>query len=672
MSGGIPFITQAQVVDVRGTAITECPPVAVLESQTLQALDVKDLAFDSPTACYDTAHHMLQKQWGSAIANASRGGLECPQWRTVASNAFVDASSSFMGFVGCDCPPGTYFGLPIESVHVPGDIGDLTDINAVFDPRSCVVCNHDAMWCDTPAVQPKHRLRTGRFALLPVAERVRRATRCDQEYVSSDPNPPQSCLVYATTLKCHNPGVCAPNDSSNGSRCAIGHDPRSLLCSKCAADYYDLGDGECHACLRGYDVLVPLSVVLIVVFYVAYLWTRDMQREMGMKLSIVLGWLQLMQVLNRSMQVIHTSSKTVSTSSVSSSAQSSTGRDGTLVDQAQKLLQTIAMFRPWAFECLSSSFDYVTDSYLILVVAPLMTIAIWCAANWHERRRADDSPNNDSPNNNSPNNASNLTTHARIRFIACFTMDLLFMPVSHRIYSAFNCYSYVRSDTQQRLAYLSAAPWLSCSTGKYTGLLVTAVLSLVLLVVPMSMWSYRNAHDTVEWSFLTSPVRRRFWWWLPVVARLRKTMIAVTVAVLPFDSIAIPLLVFVIVLAFLMAHVTYQPYRSSLANHLETTLAAMTLLIYLTALVGGNGSTSTYSSSAHAVRQALYFVTLVGVVVTMVVSEQRLRCRGRRGRHLSLSSSRSSVSAASSSVGSNGDTMVIAADDKTVPLLPIH
>jgi hypothetical protein len=217
----------------------------------------------------------------------------CPAWSSYATRglAILDADPFFLGFWGCACPEGAFWGYggPRDAIlaALHNEVQAMTPETpfggnlSVLSRRTCVPCPPFVACSPLTVPAAPHRLVGSRYPL-PTAL-PDRAPRLRMDF------------VYAPLLPCLHPAVCnrAPALTATSWTewaqlteagvtqladfgeflCREGHDASSLLCSRCLNGYW-LDGFLCHRCERGYGALVAVALVACTVLLALYISVR--------------------------------------------------------------------------------------------------------------------------------------------------------------------------------------------------------------------------------------------------------------------------------------------------------------------------------------------------------------------------------------------------------------
>ncbi len=268
----------------------ECP------AELLERLDITEFSHcDESVADSDAffnGTYCTRKDRFAGFGN----GLSCPSWSSYATGglAALDVDASWLGYWGCRCPEGAFWGyadsaseLPLVAIEderaLMREYATFGANMSVLARRTCVPCPPHVVCNPLALMAAPHQLLGSRYPLpLPLrgGDEEPRARRH---------------FVYATLLPCLHPAVCnrAPEVSAatwaewvalnaggvtGGPSfaeylCRDGHDPASLMCSRCVSGYW-LDGFLCERCLPGYAGLVAVGLVGCVALLVVYVAQR--------------------------------------------------------------------------------------------------------------------------------------------------------------------------------------------------------------------------------------------------------------------------------------------------------------------------------------------------------------------------------------------------------------
>jgi hypothetical protein len=315
----------------------------------------------------------------------------------------VDAA--FLGFWGCACPLGEYWGyasadaLAAEQELLQAPDLPLGAIELILQNRSCQPCPADLPVRCSPlaVVRPPHILTASVYPLIS-GRRLR------------------SMLPYLDTKTmptCLHPAVCAAPAAyisdwaawsalaSNGTtetlqfadiQCREGHDSSSPLCAACLQGFW-LDGFLCRPCFEGAQAVVIIGV-LAGAALLGYVIARH-HRQTGSPhhyATVILWFFQVAHTLQVSIQI--------------NAAQHGAARVGAEGGAGLASYLPILSFRPWALECLIPAWNFKVTSGVLFAVPWLVALVTIFARSW--------------------------------RRVGVFLLDLLYLPVAQRGIQWFN------------------------------------------------------------------------------------------------------------------------------------------------------------------------------------------------------------------------------------------
>lgn len=566
-----------------GTDGVSCPPDSLLLSTRSAGgvVDVRGAARGFNPSC-------LARVLRGAVSDESRrrffpalGGLSCPLWRTRASRAEMDADADFMAYERCACGGGDgqhWNGTACASLP-PALAGVVRADPSVLSPEHCLA--------------GRNLYPFGADGQLPAAA---------------------AALVRAEVVPCRRPGVCNsgsracalrefPSGRGNPARdaplefsCAPGHDATSALCSRCAAGHWRSGE-TCLPCHDSYAWLVPLVLAAAGAATLAAVWRAAGRAAAGRRTgSIAFFWLQVTAVLEASAEV-HAAGGGGSSAS------------WPWLTSARTWLASWVVLRPGALECVRGTAPAYVSETAAELAAPLVVLVLALAV---------------------AAAASRCAVPERVRFAAAFATLSLFLPAATRAVQVFPCQTI---GGRRRLA---AAPYVKCDENPALDSLrglAASVLALYCTPVLAAVWAVlrrerlmrqsgwdegllqhvaagggnddeANYDDElaadgggfsagrkrgVAYLLLLSTLRapRRLWWW-PLAHDLgRSVALALLVGLLPVASPLLPVSVFLVLGASMVAHAAVRPSRHALDHVLELAVLAAAMTAYLATILGG-------------------------------------------------------------------------------------
>ena len=260
----------------------------------------------------------------------------------------LDVSVSFLNYRNCTCEDSFYWHLGLQQCLPCSSLPNLSKFS------TCASSIHHAI----------HSIN-GNYQPVLFENGMRVTAKLAQLY------------VYASLPQCYAPNACNVAPSQPQFECDSGRDVDSLLCSRCLPGYFATGL-HCYLCKPSYATAVPLSIFVIFVLGLIYLWTASsssyasdrseassmignthhsrwsiVSKHGAPVLSMFLFFLQLNAVFNR-----------INDNSTQAAA-------------FNDWLQTVSTFRPWGLECVNSAVDFYVTSWIILLSPFLLTAIIF-------------------------------------------------------------------------------------------------------------------------------------------------------------------------------------------------------------------------------------------------------------------------------------------------------
>ncbi len=280
----------------------------------------------------------------------------------------LDVDAAFLGFWGCTCPSGYYWGyasaqaLATERSTVEGRGLSLGALEAVLEGRQCLPCPADlAVRCSPLAVEAPPHIVTASVYPLTTGGR------------------PRALLPYlnpGTLLHCLHPAVCGGSPlfvddwvawaalASTGAavtadfaefQCREGHDADTPMCAGCLRGYWQ--DGFlCRRCFAGAAALVVLGA-LAGAALLAYAVRRSLRAgaDAAHNYATIVTWFfQVAQTLQVSTQI----------NAAQQSGRTDRADGGAGVSSYLPALS----FRPWALECLVAGWSFAASSAALLAL----------------------------------------------------------------------------------------------------------------------------------------------------------------------------------------------------------------------------------------------------------------------------------------------------------------
>lgn len=414
-----------------------CPPLELLASSRATLVDLSG-SLSAPLSCNNEPVLRLLEPGGSGKRFFPGPELTCPQWMTKASRAVVLADASFLNYERCRCLDGRAWRAAEGSC------------------RTCAAVS-GVLRCDPYVRSAAH------CVVQPNAYPVSAATGRRPEWAGD--------LLDASFVRCQRPGLCNTGWRACAAReffdaahalppgedptrvvpvpyaysCAQGHDPESLLCSRCLPGRWASG-GACVPCSEAMRWLVPAVWAALVAGAAAVLWVvsgRSVSRYRT--LSVALLWFQVTALLEASSQA------------QAGTVETSTWR---WLAAVRGTAESWAVLRPWAAQCAAGMrhvrVDFLSESDAVLL-APFALLAVAAAAALL---------------------AHGVAARRRVSYMAGWTAVALFLPTTTRALQAFSCVS------AGGVRFLAAAPYVSCGGPFWGGRLGrTRALGLAALLL---------------------------------------------------------------------------------------------------------------------------------------------------------------------------------------------
>jgi len=385
--------------------------------------------------------------------------------------------------------------------------------------------------------------------------------------------------------------------------CAEGYE--GFLCSHCRSGYYSV-QGHCLSCFAGSEVLVPIFSVVGAIILLAGLWISSGNIRAA-SLTIAFFFLQLLEALP--------SNRTA--------------------DGAASLFLSFLYFRPFAWECVDNTLNASSRLffYLGLVLSlPFVAALIGSAVYLYGARGL----------SGAQMYSWRQSCKTRALEFGWMLAQLMYLPVAQSTLSTFNC----RTDNGP--PYVLAAPYLLCHRDD---MVLASALLLSVFVIPfplVSLWRHHRAlhrDDKHLLGSLRDPAKH--WWWIPVVLDGRRLVIAMLVALLPWQSAWLAPPVFLVLLSMLIAVLVLRPYYLNWENNLETCSLAAASIIYSAILQGDRSySLATLVSAVSIICKIVAFAVILLTFFSKVRLCRRVYERVRSTQ--SLSTEPSSLVVASS------------------------
>eukprot|EP00026_Physarum_polycephalum_P002707 Phypoly_transcript_02715.p1 GENE.Phypoly_transcript_02715~~Phypoly_transcript_02715.p1 ORF type:complete len:568 (+),score=40.91 Phypoly_transcript_02715:912-2615(+) len=365
-------------------------------------------------------------------------------------------------------------------------------------------------------------------------------------------------------LKANNiqPLLCPSYSIMGGNQCnprdiewmGIGDFPceegyQSRMCAQCANGYFSDGR-RCYICKPYLKWFLPVIYFALTVLVGVVAWFDSPSDSAALK--IVLFHFQfLFALITSGLQWNSTILHFVHSSSAASS------------------------LSYMAIECLVKDWDLM-NSLLVALFTPLLALILGCVA-WCVSWIVVLLPNTSywQPQRNS-----------RILKVAVFVVTFRFFDMATIFFSMFACTSY---DARTGENYLNSYPWVSCTSRKYEGYVAIAIIGFVLEIVGLpllyviSVKAYRGRlteSDIMEMMgslfAIYSPLH--YYWESVVIAR--RLLIALIISLVPFNSSWLYFGFFIVTQGYLLIHLKYSPYATTIDNILDFT-SQLVLLISL-------------------------------------------------------------------------------------------
>jgi hypothetical protein len=511
---------------------------------------------------------------GSSRVVFTNSSLTCPAWSTVATfgAAKLDVDAAFLGFWGCACPEGTYWGyanlsgLSDEALLLRDD-SSLGEIETVLQSRACLPCPPSVDCSPLAVPEAPHALRGSVYPISAELGETAR-TRSRFPYVAGDASSsrvvsclhPSVCNRAPFGLTTHWPDWIARVAAGDTTRpefasyqCRQGHRVEALLCSACEAGYWM--DGLlCERCPPGAAAWVVISALACTGLLAAYLWRHHRQHNGSAvdgdaahsdsekeesdnggsagdnQVSLILWLLQVSATLHVPAQV-------------AAAGRGSAHDDRNAVAAVFPLLS----FRPWGIECLTERWTFEASSWLLFA----LPWAVAVAGAWR----------------------------ASMRQTAAVLLDLLYLPLAQRAIEWFNTrrvlgevcarvrahipppYNRLPAHAEQCFLLWSPSTHCSSSVAAFAGLTFACFVAAPPLAASWLLWRHPRG-SAVE--FLLRPYRGGAWraLWVPPLHFGRKLWFAALVGGWTFtagseddDVAALALTVFWSLLALLLLQV---------------------------------------------------------------------------------------------------------------------
>jgi len=336
-----------------------------------------------------------------------------------------------------------------------------------------------------------------------------------------------------------NPVFANLSNQNFAFQCSDGTE--GFLCSQCKNGYF-LSGSSCRKCFPGSEGLIPALTFLIVVLMLFALWKSGGQSQQA-SFSICFFFIQLLDLLPHSTE-----------------------------SSSNNIFFSLFYFRPFAWECVSNSFDFASQLFVALGVVlsiPLLSFAAWALSYWSNAR----------------NLSEDLQQSCKVRNRAieyCWSLaQFVYLPVAQTALSTFNC----RKDNGPD--YVLAAPYIECHRPM---MVLIASITVATFAAPfplLSFWRfYRARKDNGSDLFASLREGNKLWWWVPLVLNGRRVLIAVVISLTPSGSTALIPTVSSVLLANLILLLVAKPYKIRNENVLDA--GAVTIASVLFSLISVN------------------------------------------------------------------------------------
>ena len=268
--------------------------------------------------------------------------------------------------------------------------------------------------------------------------------------------------------------------------------------------------------------------------------------------------------------------------------------------------------------------------------------------------------------------------------VFCFLWLTYYLSFVQIVMTVFNCTRYGESENGESSGHLTNALWISCDSDAVGWMKVVAGvygIPAILATLGFQTWATWRIRDlgngddeavveltrttsdealnealldsrasdaTVDGdvsdesavAFLAQPYQSRFFWW-ELTVTVRRLMLALVVALVSYDSVLQPILVFFVLFFFLMIHLHCTPYRVGYLNAMETVSLSTLILGFFTLVLLDHDVESSgqkLSASGQFMGTAVVVVNSAVLVVfaIAVVREKGMtlhqRIRSRLGR----------------------------------------
>jgi hypothetical protein len=227
-----------------------------------------------------------------------------------------------------------------------------------------------------------------------------------------------------------------------------------------------------------------------------------------------------------------------------------------------------------------------------------------------------------------------MLSHAKGRIF--FALNLVYLPLAQIAFHPFTCFTL--SEAPNAPAFLQAALWLPCDSATRRHMLGAAVPAVILYVVGIPLYFFarvwRSLHrmraDAVlqsELGFLwMSVASHRWWFWELGVVGARKLLLASATSCLT-NSVAVPLLATLTLLAALLLQVRFRPFHYASDNRLEAASLCTALVLYLAALLA---AASSNRFGLRGLSDAVVYASLLAKLAAVLVATRQAFRKGAR------------------------------------------
>ena len=439
-----------------------------------------------------------------------------------------------------------------------------------------------------------------------------RLVACPGSHDASRP----SCKQFAMTV--HDSSGGCPDEMRDGHGqcpsvqwtestmvCGEGHVPDVRLCSRCQSGYFSSG-GLCHKCT---PALSWLPVVLAVgkLFISAALLVSGVSPLRG-PLRLFILHLSLFGVLTASSR--------------------------------QHPLPGVSDVFSWlgaagpdvvvpGFECVSSAATY-EGRFAVAASLPAILAAV-AAIVWLVGRVF-----------------GHTVTMRRAPSVFIFLWLASLLTFTSKVFAPLSCTDFGSNlvDGKPGLTFVSSALWIACDASDRSWQIMSAValsfgaIAVAATVLAQFAVTRRAASMTSEercsmgvTAFLFSAYRPRFYFW-ELTVTVRRLSLAFVIGLSPYQSVALPSGVFLVLFASLIIHLRCHPYTDKLLNRLETmSLASLIFGFFIIVLLQGSELTD------EGRPQTLFIVlqwsiVVVNALVLFIFAAIVARSKFRNGRDL--------------------------------------